>query len=286
MKRTPRFQAVILLSALLLAPLVASAGLVEAVQFPAWLERGGKSGPLVPGTIVTTSDRIFTGDGSRVLMKMSDGSSVKLGEKAVFSVERQETGTVYRAAFHVISGAFRFTTDPAQKDRVRDVTIRVRNVTAGIRGTDLWGRATDDTGLVCLLEGSITVETDGHAPVTLGKPLDFFTRKRDAAPVVDRVAPAKVEEWAQETELQREAAVGRIGGRWRVVAGVFPTRPEAQALHRALRSEGYPTEVIGPEVGPYAVQVPGLAGEIEARSLMSSLRSFRGVSLPSVLPMP
>lgn len=283
MKRSPRWLAVL---ALWLVPLAAGAGLVEAVQYPAWLERGGKSEPLVPGTIIVANDRLFTGDRSRVLIKLPDGSLVKLGQQAVLTVQRQESGSVYRASLDVISGAFRFTTDPERKAAARDVSIRVRNVTAGVRGTDLWGRATDDTGLVCLLEGTITVETDGHPPVTLGKPLDFFTRKRDSAPVVDRVPPAKVQEWAQETELEREAAVGRIGGRWRVVAGVFPSRAEAQDLNRMLRAEGYPTEVIGPETGPYAVQVPGLAGEVEARSLMTGLRSFRGVSLPSVLPMP
>jgi len=262
------------------------AALVEAVQYPAWLERSGRSVPLTPGTPLQAADRVFTGDGARVLVTFPDGSTVKLGEKALFGVEKSEGGEVFRAALSVVTGAFRFTTDPAAKAQAREVTIRVRNLTAGIRGTDLWGRATDDTGMVCLLEGSITVASDGHPTLTLGGPLDSYERKRDTAPVVVKVSAAKAQEWAQETELQKEAAVGRIGGRWRVIAGVFASRAEAQGLNRMLRSEGYPSEVTGGGSGPFAVQITGLAGEIEARSLIGSLRSFRGVTLPSVMPMP
>lgn len=276
----------LMLAVFSLVPGAGVAALVEAVQFPAWLERGGRSVPLTPGTQLQAADRIFTGDGARVQVTFPDGSVVKLGEKALFGVEKWEAGGGVRATLSVVTGAFRFTTDPAAKVAARDVTIRVRNLTAGIRGTDLWGRATDDSALVCLLEGSITVAAEGHATLTLARPLDAYQRKGDAAPAVAKVDAAKVGEWTQETDVQKDAAVGRIGGRWRVIAGVFASRAEAAGLNRMLRGEGYPAEVTGGGSGPFAVQVPGFAGESEARALIGSLRSFRGVTLPSVMPMP
>ena len=37
------------------------------------------------------------------------------------------------------------------------MSIRVATVTAGIRGTDLWGKSAADRQIVCLIEGRIEV---------------------------------------------------------------------------------------------------------------------------------
>jgi hypothetical protein len=55
-------------------------------------------------------------------------------------------------------------------------------VTAGIRGTDLWGKSNDARDLVCLLEGKISVGAEGHPAVTLDQPLDFYQNPRDGSP--------------------------------------------------------------------------------------------------------
>jgi hypothetical protein len=257
---------------------------VEAVQYPAWLERGGATVPLTPGTELRASDRLRTGDKARVRMKLGEGSTVKLGERANFALERAEPGNVFRASLAVVTGAFRFTTDALNKAGLREVDIRVRDVTAGVRGTDLWGRSNDEGDLVCLLEGRIQVGSVGYPSVTLDTPLDFYQRKRDAGPSVSKVDPAKVEEWARETEMEPNGAVGSIGGRWRVVAATVGDRDAAQEIHRELRAKGYPAEVAGPERGQFVVEVPGLAGEAEARALAISIRAIRGVSLPTIHP--
>jgi hypothetical protein len=54
-------------------------------------------------------------------------------------IERSEDTNVFRAALTVLAGAFRFTTD-ALDNRKRDVAVKAKLVTAGIRGTDLWGK--------------------------------------------------------------------------------------------------------------------------------------------------
>ena len=273
-----------LLAAALLALVAAAQAqpvVVEAVQYPAWLERGGNAVPLAPGLTLESRDRLRTGANARVQLKLAEGSAVKLGENAQFVIERVEDRGIFRAALAVVAGAFRYTTGIHGQGRARDVGIKVKNVTVGIRGTDLWGKSTPDRDWVVLLEGRISVGSEGHPAVTLAQPLDWYQKPRDAAPEISRADPKRVEDWARETELSGDGAAARAGGRWRMVAAAKPRRDDAMALSRLLRRAGYPAEVVAKE-GYFVVQVPNLAGEAEARALMSSVRDVPGVALPTV----
>ena len=254
---------------------------VEAVQYPAWLERGGNAVPLAPGLQLESRDRLRTGANARVRLKLAEGSAVKLGENAQFVIERVEDRGIFRAALSVVAGAFRYTTGIHGEGRARDVGIKVKSVTVGIRGTDLWGKSTPDRDWVVLLEGKMSVGSEGNPTVTLAQPLDWYQKPRDAAPEISRADPRLVEEWARETELSSDGAGARAGGRWRMVAAAKPKRDDAMALSRRLRRAGYPSEVVAKE-GYFIVQVPNLAGEAEARALMSSVRDIPGVALPTV----
>src|SRR3981081_2103631 len=98
----------------------AQPAVVEAVQYPAWLEREGRAVPLTPGIALQPRDQLRTGGNARVQLKLSEGSAVKLGENAQFTVERVEDRGVFRAALLVVAGAFRFTTDKLAPSRQRD----------------------------------------------------------------------------------------------------------------------------------------------------------------------
>jgi hypothetical protein len=264
------------------APAWAQVARVEAVQYPAWLERGGYRVPLTPGIPLQAADRLRTGANARVQLRLGEGSAVKLGENAQFVIERAADGGAFRAALAVLSGAFRFTSPAA---RNRDIDIKVRNVTLGIRGTDVWGKSTEERDLVCLIEGRIRVGADGHPTVSLDKPLDFYQLPRGGEPQVAKVDPKQLEEWAKETEIARDGAAARAGGKWRVVAAVFEGRNQALQLNRELRALGYPSEVASVQ-GKFLVQVPGMASEDDARSLMGNLRGIRGITLPHVKEAP
>lgn len=278
-----RIVATVAMAALSLASALASAesARVEAVQYPAWLERGGNSVPLTPGTRLEASDKLRTGANARVLLQLPEGSSVKLGENAQFVIQKAEDQGIFRAALQVITGAFRFTTDALHKGRRRDISIQVRNVTAGIRGTDLWGKSTDQRDLVCLLEGKISVGAEDHPSVTLDEPGAFYQKPRDGEPAVAKVDQKQIEIWSQETEIQKDGAAARVGGKWKVVVAKLYTRDEALQLNRRVRASGYPSE-IGTSSGHPAVIVGGLAGEAQARALMANLRTIPGVEGPTV----
>jgi hypothetical protein len=253
---------------------------VEAVQYPAWLDRGGASVPLTPGTTLHPRDQLRTGENARVRLKMGEGSAVKLGEKAHFVIESAQDRSVFRSTLAVLAGAFRFTSDALNK-RSRDVSIKAKSVTVGIRGTDLWGKSTGERDLVCLLEGTITVGAEGHPQVTLDQPLDFYQKPLDAAPSVAKVDPRTLEQWAAETELSADGAGASPQGRWRVVAAVKRERDAALNLNRRLRAAGYPAEIAKKD-NHFAVQVVRLAGEKEAHALMAMIRGMEGVDLPTL----
>src|SRR2546421_1506971 len=76
---------------------------VEGVQMPAWLEREGKAVPLVPGMTLSAGDQLRTGAGSRLLIKLAEGSLVKLGENARLRLsELAPSKDVFRAAMSVL----------------------------------------------------------------------------------------------------------------------------------------------------------------------------------------
>jgi len=258
---------------------------VEAVQYPAWLDRGGYSVPLTPGTVLHGADTLRTGSNARVRLKLSEGSTVKLGENARFIVEKVDDRGTFRGALRVLYGAFRFTTGALGLRQKRDIDIQVRTITAGIRGTDVWGKSTDARDLVCLLEGKITARADNHDAVVLDKPRDFYQRAREGEPQLGRVDEHQVQVWSKETEIEPGAAAGRQGGQWSVIASKFYDRRKALALSRELRARGYPADVRiekGATEDVQRVEVRGLADEAAARAVMANIRDVPGLNIPSV----
>ncbi|WP_084187352.1 FecR domain-containing protein [Andreprevotia chitinilytica] len=254
---------------------LAAPATVEAVQYPAWLERGGVKKPLQPGLPLAANDRITTGAGARVYLVLPEGSRVKLGEDASFTVDKinesdGKTGT-FRAALNVLKGAFRFTTDALAKANRREVDIRVATVTAGIRGTDLWGKAADDTDLVCLLEGKIAVAAEGQPQQQMDQPLTFYVAAKGQAPEpIAPVDPDKLKQWSQETEVRPGAGEARNAGSWRLVLARPATQTDALAWYDQLQAAGYPAKMRTVGSGKakrYRVQISGFVSQADARGV-------------------
>jgi hypothetical protein len=256
------------------AVLAASAGAIEAVQLPAWLDRGGLTVPVSPGIALQAGDTLRTGTGARLLLKLEEGSLVKLGENAKFVIERaQPKAGVFDAALSVVTGAFRFTTQALAKTTKRDVKIRVgQNATIGIRGTDLWGRGREDKDIVCLIEGKIEITGNDNKALTLDTPLQLFQSTRSAAPEPLTSLPrAQLEVFAAETEIEFGKGATAKGNRKVIVAG-FGTRDEARQAMRALRTNGYPAEIATDNT----VMIDKMESELSARQLAAQLKAGSG----------
>jgi len=219
---------------------------VEALQMPAWVERGGASTPLVPGMELRDRDQLKTGANSRLLLRMADGSLVKLGEKGSLGLDgmRLRGDSVFEAALKVAQGAFRFTTQAAAKFRgKREVSISIATVTAGIRGTDLWGKSAPDREIVCLIEGRIEVTPPGENPIGMDQPLSFYIRDKGQSRPLAPVPMEQLKEWAAETEPQPGQGISKRGGKFRITASGL-AYGQAQTLYDDLRRAGYPAEII------------------------------------------
>ena len=269
----------------------APAAVVEGVQMPAWLERAISGGirriPLAPGMELRGGDEVKTGGGSRLYIKLAEGSLVKLGENASLRLlELQpDRGGLFRAALNVLEGAFRFTTDVLAKERRREVSIRVATVTAGIRGTDLWGKSSAERQIVCLIEGRIEVGAEGEAPVTMDQERQFYQRDKGQAQPVGFVEPTQLAQWAQETEIADGEGAVRRGGKWRVTLASADTQSEALSVYDQVRTAGYAAEIHPLKAGEkrvYVVRISRLPTKADAEALAAQLRGKHGVEEPKV----
>lgn len=262
------------------------AAVVEGVQMPAWVERSGRSSPVAPGMALQAGDQLRTGAGSRLLLKLSEGSLVKLGENGTLRIaELTPSQEVFRAAMRVLEGAFRFTTDLTARQRRRDVNISVATVTAGIRGTDLWGRSRDERQIVCLIEGRIEVGAEGEQPVVMDQSRQFYVRDKGKTQPVGFVEPQQLNDWAKETEIERGKAAARIGGKWSVTLASADNQRDALMVYDEVRKAGYPAEIVplkGAEKRTYLVRIRNLPSKAEAAALAGELRGKHGVAEPKV----
>jgi hypothetical protein len=281
-----RFHFAVMMLLGLASAAAASTLTVEGVVSPAWVERGGARLPLAAGMQLNDRDRVVTGGGSRALLRMAEGSAVKLGENASLALsglaDQTSAGAarLVTASLDVVRGAFRFTTGVFGRPAAgRDVRIRISTVTAGIRGTDLWGKSDERRDLVCLIEGAISVSHAQTGEFTMADPLSFFVAPRNEKPLpVAAVNPNQLNEWAAETEIQAGAGGAHRGGRHFVTAGVSADQKSALARYNALRVAGYPAVVrpVKQNDGTlsYFVRVPNLATPQDAEATVAKLKAL------------
>lgn len=285
-----KFAALLLALGLLLGhgPAQADTTTVSAVQLPAWVERGGKLFPLRPGMQLQAGDAVITGARGRVHLDAPDGSAVKLGAEGRLNLDalglrNDAQGSVFEGALRVLKGAFRFTTRAVGSTRRRDLRVTVGVVTAGIRGTDIWGKADDQKDLICLLEGRIGISSAGHAEQVMeGSNLFYVVPKGGAPEPIAPVDPHKiVNEWAPQTELDPDVPVLSPGGRWGVAVASHDTEARSQRVADRLVDLGYPAEVLPVEVRGrtwFRVVVRGFSSRGDATMLAAQIESAAGLT--------
>lgn len=263
----------------------APAATVAAVQSPAWLERAGRVQPLAVGMEIRNGDRVRTGEDGRAQLALAEGSSVKLGAVArlAFFNMSDKPRTQFKGALDVVSGAFRFTTDALKRVKSRDVAIRVGTATAGIRGTDVWGRSNAQEDLVCLIEGKIEIwHAELPAPLSMSKPMTFFVAPKGQAPKpVAAVNAEEFRQWAQQTEIAPGAGFSRKGGKVALDLGRYANEQEALGQYDLVRSAGFAATVrpLPSASGgwDYQLVVAGFPNGEEAAAAAQRLKAATGV---------
>jgi hypothetical protein len=261
------------------------AAVVEGVQMPAWVERSGDRKPLAVGMELRGGDVVKTGEGSRALLRLAEGSRVKLGENGTLRIDEinPDSGGFFKAALRVVEGAFRFTTDALAKARRRQVSVTVATVTVGIRGTDLWGKSAPERQIICLIEGAIEVGAEGEKPVVMDQPRQFYRREKGQTQPAGFVAAEQLVQWARETDIESGRGAAQRGGKWKVTLARADTQAAALALYDRLRDSGYAAEIRPVRAGAalvYRVRIANLPSRADAEALAARLRGQPGVSDP------
>jgi hypothetical protein len=262
---------------------------VDAVQAPAWRDRGGRAEPLAPGMELHSRDRIRTGEGSRVYLRLSDGSTVKLGENGLLLAERlgPREKQFFSAALDVAKGAFRFTTGKLGRLARRDITIHVGTVTAGIRGTDIWGKTEPERDFVCLLEGRVSVShKDGDAR-EMSEPLTFYVAPRNQPPKgIETADPETVRKWASETEISSGSGILRRGGKWKLLLSSTDNQQAALEVYDRVAKAGYAASIrprIAGEVVRYEILLRNLPSRAEAEGMAVKMNNRFGLEARPML---
>src|SRR5260221_5603340 len=151
---------------------------------------------------------------------------------------------VFEAAMRIAEGVFRFTTEALEKfGGRREVNITVKTVTAGIRGTDLWGKSTSDGQIVCLIAGTIEVTSPGERPFTMDRPLSFYALEGELSRAIATVPPDRFREWAAETETQPGGGVSRRGGKWKIAIATGKY-DDTMKIYDEVRKARYPAQIV------------------------------------------
>jgi hypothetical protein len=262
--------------------LAAAAATVEAVQSPAWRDRGGVTLPLAAGMELQSGDVLRTGPGARAYLMLAEGSRVKLGEGAHFALHTRslQPEKSFRGALDIVAGAFRFTTAKLKKSLPRDVAIRVGTATIGIRGTDVWGKTDKDGELVALLEGRIEIARAGQT-TELAQPMTYFDAPTGKAAEVRPLDMETFAKLARQTEIMTGDGATHRNGKASVLAATAASEEAALELHERIRSAGFDVRIRLREVEggswSYELRLVGFASAAEAAIAAARMRAATGL---------
>jgi hypothetical protein len=260
---------------------------VELVTPPVQRELAGQRVPLAAGETLVPGTRLTTGVGSRVLLRLGEGSEIKLGESTTFALAAAVPAAAgdapFRAALEILTGAFRFTTTALGQGFRRDIRASVGTTTIGIRGTDVWGRASPTRDFVVLIEGDIELTRAGDT-VRLREPQTAFSAEAGATPApLRRVEGAELAAYAAETEPATGEGALVPDGRWQLVLSSYRTTEAPETLVARIREAGYPAET-------GEVRVAGsprprvLIVQVASREAAEALAARITRDIPGVLP--
>jgi hypothetical protein len=255
---------------------------VQAVQYPAWLERNGQKTPLAPGDGLRGGDVLLGGTDSRILLGMSDGAQIKLGGNSRFTIEKlsiqtRAGSTTVDAGFKLAEGFFRYSSSVLGKlSGKRNIDLTVRTATIGIRGTDYWAMTDVEHDAVCVFDGKVEVATRDQGTLSLDQPTAFWARFFDKpAQPAGNATPAQLAGFIASVEPTPGNGVAIVNGRWRVVAAELDKQGEARELAAKLREAGYPAE-LAKNHGKHEVRINFFATRADAEASLKRLGSLSG----------
>ena len=256
---------------------------VEAIQLPAFVERQGQRRPAQPGAVLRAGDKAVTASGSRMLLRLSDRSTVKLGEATELLIGALSATPAGRGdarnlqiGMKLVTGVFRYATDYASKavGNRTDLNLQMATATVGIRGTDFWSMSDADHDAVCVFDGRVAVLRRDRPEIALDKPGAFWvTFTGQPEKPAGQATPEQLAKFIGQAEMQPGQGVVLQGGRWRLVVAAAASGPAADALRQRLGSQGYPSTVAAAGKG-FDVRIDQFATERDAQAVQARLAAL------------
>ena len=162
------------------------------------------------GDLVSSGERLETGDKSRVQIRFTDGSFLALQAKTVFSIDTytytRDKPEQSSLVFNFLRGSMRTISGAIGKANRQAYQIKTPTATIGIRGTDYAGVMLDNELLLKVLGGIVNLSNAlGNADVLSGQ--TFNVRLGSAPAPFNGKFPADVD--AIEPDV--DAATGESG---------------------------------------------------------------------------
>lgn len=264
---------------------------VEALQMPAWIERQGLRRPLLPGQLLGNQDRLLTGPDAGVRIRLADGSVLALGGDSELRLHALGVRgrQVFTAAVDVPRGSLRFSSGSGNTAyRQRAINLRFGTITAGVRGTDLWGSADAQGDRICLLEGAISVHHADDEARQLSEPSSCYLATKGAPPTLaDAASPGELGMRAALTGVHAGSGETTRRGRWLLELSLVDSESGALALYDHLRAAGYAARIM-PQAASgggyhFSVRILQLASKADAEALAARLERSLGLASPQAV---
>jgi hypothetical protein len=156
------------------------------------------------------SDRLITGNDSRLRFRLVDGSEVTLGENSKFNLITYEFNpkkhSNNKAEFKLSQGVFRFISGLITQRDNPDLKVITPVATIGVRGTDFWGGYLDPDAVDVLLISSEhkLIVSNKYGSITLDKNGLGTTIRSNIAPTEPKTWPESKVNRALATVLVNE----------------------------------------------------------------------------------
>jgi hypothetical protein len=259
---------------LLWSPWAVPAAAVEGLQAPAWLIRAEQRQPLRPGTALAEADVVETGADGRLLIRLADGSRIKLGADTrleLTSLQEDVTPNgLFRGSFTLAGGMLRFVTAAPAPGVQRELDVQLATTYLALAEGDVWTRNRDDVVTVCLIAGQAKAHHPALGERALDQPSSFLLVPAEGEP--HPVAPVdanQLQQWTAETELVSGQGVLLPGGGWSVQLSSHASEASARQAEQRLLALGLPVELTRAQLKDrtfYRLRVSGFDSQQDARS--------------------
>jgi len=266
--------------------------IVEELQVPVWLEREQQRMPLRASMQLKEFDTLKTGETGRIVALIADGSLLAVGERTRISIERlsatiEATTITFQAFLGVAKGSFHYIADDTVRTTQRDVGLRINATIIDVRQpADFRGQSNVETELVCLIDGTITIEHLAINSFVMNKPRTVFVAPKSDTPTAVTTADSELlRAWTNATKLIAERSITVPDGSWIVQLAATNDERAANILARRLWQAGYAASIKSVDSDDrtfYRPTVNRFDSELEARGFASRIKGQFVVTSPWV----